>query len=52
MNKLLTILKSRKVINALITLVTAIALSYGYNVSPEFKAAVASIACEIVECTE
>ncbi|EJL6304703.1 MULTISPECIES: hypothetical protein [Vibrio] len=52
MEKFLAVLKSRKVISALVTLLSALALSFGYNVSPEFKSAVSVITCEIVECVE
>ncbi|WP_172565576.1 hypothetical protein [Vibrio navarrensis] len=52
MKKILSALKSRKVISAIVTLLSAMALSYGYSVSPTIQSALSVMACELIECTE
>ncbi|MEK0268284.1 hypothetical protein WM008_01180 [Vibrio vulnificus] len=52
MNKVLTILKSRKVIKAVVGLIAAVVFSYGYHVSPELQTALSGAVCELIECIE
>ncbi|HGS4650660.1 TPA: hypothetical protein ACMDTS_001462 [Vibrio cholerae] len=57
MDKLGLILKSRKVIRALVALLAALMLSLGYQISPEFQslvsqALVSQAVCEVMECIE
>lgn len=49
MDKLGLILKSRKVIRALLA---ALMLSLGYQISPEFQSLVSQAVCEVMECIE
>lgn len=44
--------KSKKFVSAVILIAATVAASFGYTVSPEFREALTSAACEIVECTE
>lgn len=50
MNKFLTILKNRKVIKALIAVLAAIAVSYGYGISPEFQQGIVDVTCALITC--
>ncbi|MDQ4621924.1 hypothetical protein [Vibrio cholerae] len=52
MDKLSLILKSRKVIRALVALLAALMLSLGYQISPEFQSLVSQAVCEVMECIE
>ncbi len=52
MDKLGLILKSRKVIRALVALLAALMLSLGYQISPEFQSLVSQAVCEVMEGIE
>ncbi|WGY45236.1 hypothetical protein [Vibrio sp. ABG19] len=50
--KVPAVLKSKKVIKALIVLVAAIATTYGFNTTPDFQQGIVDLTCAVVQCDE